>query len=165
MKFSGWKELPEQEQREIARQWSAYDTSEQAALLEEIVSAFRAAYPAFDIPGTGNVHGSLMLVVLRPFIFDKSAAPEHFMGVPVRYTLNQPVPDGFQIHRKYIWAPENYLHFVEEYAADIRRELGNQGMTKEEMLPHLLGCPSTTGSSSAENVGLVIRTCFPASET
>jgi [protein-PII] uridylyltransferase len=60
--------------------------------------AFREKYPHYEIPGLGNVFGSLMLVVSRPFIFDKRSAPSSFMGLAIRYTLSEPVPEGFKIY-------------------------------------------------------------------
>ena len=140
MNFSDWQSLTEEEQREIAREWTPY-TRGIGPLLNEITKAFRASYPHLEIRGIGNVFGNLMLVVLRPFIFDKRAAPDSFMGLNIRYTLTEQVPDGFDVNSEYVWAPENYLTFVDNHASRIRAELGEANMNREEMLEALIGMP------------------------
>ena len=139
MNFQEWEKLSDQKRREIAKEWTPYNTSEAQSLLEDIVAAFQREYPDYDIRGLGNVFGSLMIVVMRPFIFDKQKAPENFLGLSIRYTLSEPVPEGFKIYKDYVWAPENFLAYVDSYAAEIRDGLGNQSLNKEEMLDALVG--------------------------
>jgi hypothetical protein len=141
MNFAQWKALAEPEQRTIASRWSPYDTSDIDPLLSELVAAFRQAYPQFDVRGLGNVHGSLMLVVMRPFVCDRRGEPERFLGLSIRYTLSEPVPPGFERRNEYVWAPENYLHYVDHNTAAIREALGDSTMDREEMLSALVGMP------------------------
>ena len=141
MRFADWQKLTSVEQIEIASQWSPQDTEAIDSLLQEIVKAFREKYPHYEIPGLGNVFGSLMLVVSRPFIFDKRSAPGSFMGLAIRYTLSEPVPEGFKIYESYVWAPETYARFVEANRAHIRRAFGDPSMQADEMLHALIGIP------------------------
>lgn len=139
MNFQEWEKLSDQKRSEIVKEWSPYNTSAVQPLLDDIVTAFKQEYPNYDIRGLGNVFGSLMIVVLRPFIFDKQKAPKNFLGLYVRYTLSEPVPVGFEIYKDYVWAPENFLAYVDFHAAEISDGLGNQSMTKEDMLDALVG--------------------------
>ncbi len=141
MDFQKWQSLSNQEQGEIASDWNPYNTGNVRPLLDEIVGAFRREYPDYEVTGLGNVFGSLMLVVVRPFIFDKRSAPGNFMGVSIRYSLGEPVPDGFEVYSDYVWAPENYLAFVDLHSEEIRYSLGDSTMDREEMLDALVGMP------------------------
>jgi hypothetical protein len=141
MTFQEWKTLTAQEQSDYVQNWSPYDTEEIQPLLDEIIGAFRTEYPDLRVPGYGNVHGSLMLAVDRPFIFDKRKFPVGFMGIPIRYSLTGPLPDGFKIFTGYVWAPENYLAFVDSHTEEIRLKLQDPAMSREEMLDALVGMP------------------------
>ena len=141
MTFDEWKSLSETDRNEIARDWNPYNTEDQAQLLEDLGASFQDEHPHLAYRGLGNVFGSLMLVVMRPFIFDRRKAPGSYMGLGIRYTLSEQTPEGFDQYAKYIWAPENYVNFVNARADDIRDALGDPEMDKEEMLHALVGMP------------------------
>ena len=141
MNFAQWKSLTETERQKIASSWSPYRPSEFPGLLKEIVKAFQLAYLDYDISGLGNVHGNLMLVVNRPFVFDKRDAPDSFLGLNVRYTLSEAIPEGFEVNSRYVWAPENYLAYVKAHPQIIQARLNNPEMSRDEMLHALVGMP------------------------
>lgn len=136
-----WIAMSDKERRRIAREWSPYDTDSNDQLLRGIVDEFRNRHPRLQFRGLGNVHGSLELVVERPFIFDKRLIPISFLGLQVRSTLSESIPDEFKLLSDYVWAPENYANFVDTQAGKIRRALGNPDMDREEMLYALIGMP------------------------
>ena len=141
MTFDEWIELSDEERGQIARQWSPYDTSGIDQLLNDIADEFRRKHPRLNFQGLGNVHGSLELVVVRPFIFDKRLIPNSFLGLAVRTSLSEPLPDDFEVHSDYVWAPENYANFVDNHADEVRSALGNPEMSRDEMLHALIGMP------------------------
>jgi hypothetical protein len=140
MTFQEWKNLTAKEQGDIVRAWSPYNTQDIQTLLDEIIAAFRTEYPGLSIRGYGNVHGCLMLAVDRPFIFDKRKFPDVFMGIPIRYSIAD-LPDGFKLYPRYVWAPENYLAFVDSHMHEIGLKLQDPAMSREEMLDALVGMP------------------------
>lgn len=141
MNLSEWKQLTESNRKAIAVAWNPYaeDKPYVQPLLRELEDSFRSEYPEIKMTGTGNVFGCLMLVVERPFIFDKRKAPEGYLGLGIRYSMDGPVPPGFEVFSDYVWAPENYLNFVNNHQGRIRKELGDPTMDEEEMLDALVG--------------------------
>lgn len=142
MTLDQWRQLDEAKRRKLAKLWPLPD----GPPLEEppwhdIEADFRRAYPRLDVRGFGNVHGSTMLVVMQPFIFDKRDTPSWHLGVPIRYVLTEDVPTGFKINRKYVWAPENYLNFVDQHSDLIREKLNDPSLSREDMLEALIGMP------------------------
>ena len=63
------------------------------------------------------------------------------MGLAIRYTLTESVPDGFEVYPDYVWAPENYLAYVDAHSNEIKRALDSHSMVREEMLHALVGMP------------------------
>ncbi len=141
MTIDEWIALSDQERGRIAREWSPYDTSGIDQLLNDIANEFRKKHPRLNFQGLGNVHGSLELVVKHPFIFDNRLIPSSFLGLPVRASLSEPLPDDFEVFSGYVWAPENYANFVDNHVDEIRRTLGNPEMSRDEMLNALIGMP------------------------
>lgn len=141
MTIDEWIALSEEERRRIAGDWSPNDTSGIDQLLADIVDEFREKHPDLNIRGLGNVHGSLELVVVHPFIFDRRKIPDSFLGLAVRKSLSEPLPDDFEVFSGYVWAPENYADFVDMHEKEVRTALGDLEMTREEMLHALIGMP------------------------
>ena len=141
MTLDEWLALSDEERGRIAGAWSPYDTGGIEQLLNEIVDEFRRRHPRLDIQGFGNVHGSLELVVLHPFVFDNRLIPGSFLGLAVRSSLSEPLPDDFEKFTGYVWAPENYANFVDKHADQVRSGLGEPEMSRDEMLNALIGMP------------------------
>lgn len=141
MTLQEWTTLSAAERREISSKWSPYEPQAADSIPTLIAEEFRKQYPNLDFRGLGNVHGSLELVVIRPFIFDKRLIPNSFLGLVVKTSLSESVPDGFEVFSGYVWAPENYANFVDENMGMIREELGDYSMTREEILHALIGMP------------------------
>ena len=141
MNLDEWKALSDTERGKIASGWSPYESQKADSVPNLISKEFRKQYPDLDFRGLGNVHGSLELVVMRPFIFDERLIPNSFLGMVVKVSLLEPLADGFEVFSGYAWAPENYAHFVDSQPEKIRLELGNPSMSREEMLHALIGMP------------------------
>ncbi len=83
--------------------------------------------------------------VSRPLIFDNRLLPKSFEGLDVKAIIHGDLPNEFKIDRtrpdwqkkEYIWAPERFEHFVDRCATEIKKQLGNANMTREEMLSAL----------------------------
>jgi hypothetical protein len=83
--------------------------------------------------------------VSRPLIFDNRLLPKSFEGLDVKMIIHGDLPNEFKIDRtkpdwqkkEYIWAPERFEHFVDRCATEIKKQLGNANMTREEMLSAL----------------------------
>ncbi len=91
----------------------------------------------------GNYHGSVWVISYsHPFIFDqRKAPPSDFLGVDIRggTPINE-MPEEFQItdgKKEYVWAYQRYEKFVDRCADQIRKELGDSSMSREEMLDAL----------------------------
>lgn len=141
MTIDEWIALSDEQRARIACDWSPYENGSNYQLFSDIVDEFRKRYPSLNIQGLGNVHGSLELVVIHPLIFDKRLIPRSFLGLGIRSSLSEPIPEDFEMFSDYVWAPENYANFVDNHAEDIRRALGNRKMTRDEMLNALIGMP------------------------
>ncbi len=135
-----WKSLPEPEQRRIASSWDPQRDGG-GELPGQIELEFRREYdglPGLVIHGGSNCHGSLVLGVTHRLIFDRRQLPEHFLGMRVYSTVSG-IPDDFRVYPTYVWAPENWLHLVDNHADQVRTELGNPDMPRDEMLRALVG--------------------------
>ena len=139
MNMDDWTSLPTDEQRSIAKSWSPYIENEDDELIGKIAESFRIDHPELDVRGLGNVFGSLMLCVDRPFIFNKRTAPKQYLGLSIRYSLSEGVPEGFEIYTDYVWAPENYLNFVFTSLDQIRSQLEKPRAEQDEILSDLVG--------------------------
>ena len=83
--------------------------------------------------------------VSRPLIFDNRLIPKSFEGLDVKMIIHGDLPTEFKIDRtnpdwqkkEYIWAPERFEHFVDRCSIEIKKQLGNLNMTRDEMLSAL----------------------------
>ncbi len=83
--------------------------------------------------------------VSRPLIFDNRLLPKSFEGLDVKMIIHGDLPNEFKIDRttpdwqkkEYIWAPERFEIFVDRCATEIKKQLGNTSMTRDEMLSAL----------------------------
>ncbi len=83
--------------------------------------------------------------VSRPLVFDNRLLPKSFEGLEVKAVIHGDLPVEFKVDRtvpdwqkkEYIWAPERFEHFVDRCAVEIKKQLGNANMSREEMLSAL----------------------------
>ena len=83
--------------------------------------------------------------VSRPLVFDNRLLPKSFEGLDVKAIIHGDLPSEFMIDRtkpdwqkkEYIWAPERFEHFVDRCGPEIKKQLGNLNMTRDEMLSAL----------------------------
>lgn len=83
--------------------------------------------------------------VSRPLIFDNRLLPKSFEGLEVKAIIHGEMPTEFKIDRtkpdwqkkEYIWAPERFESFVDRCGPEIKKQLGNLNMTRDEMLSAL----------------------------
>jgi hypothetical protein len=83
--------------------------------------------------------------VSRPLIFDNRLLPKSFEGLDVKTIIHGDLPTEFKIDRtkpdwqkkEYIWAPERFENFVDRCGPEIKKQLGNLNMTRDEMLSAL----------------------------
>jgi hypothetical protein len=83
--------------------------------------------------------------VSRPLVFDNRLLPKSFEGLDVKAIIHGDLPNEFVIDRtrpdwqkkEYIWAPERFEHFVDRCATEIKKQLGNVNMSREDMLSAL----------------------------
>ena len=83
--------------------------------------------------------------VSRPLVFDNRILPKSFEGLEVKTIIHGDLPTEFMIDRtkpdwqkkEYIWAPERFEIFVDRCSTEIKKQLGNLNMTRDEMLSAL----------------------------
>ena len=83
--------------------------------------------------------------VSRPLVFDNRILPKSFEGLEVKIIIHGDLPAEFKVDRtvpdwqkkEYIWAPERFEHFVDRCAPEIKKQLGNVNMSREDMLSAL----------------------------
>ena len=137
-----WKSLGESERSAHIAAWNP-DSSDGHPLLDEIAADFANEYgqlSGLTITGLGNLHGQTVLGVVHRFVFDLRQLPEYYLGLPVHRSTEH-LPDDFAAFETYVWAPENYVRFVERNADSIRAQLGDERMSNDEMLHALIGKP------------------------
>jgi len=82
-----------------------------------------------------------VISISTPFIFDRAKLPHKFMGLDVRDGINESdLPSEFRDldpDKDYIWAYQRFENYVDNHATLIRNTLGNQNMTRGEMLDAL----------------------------
>lgn len=130
----------ESERKKMFESWNPYSDDGQP-LLRQITKEFKLEYGhlhGLKIHGIGNCHGSLVLGVTYQLIFDRRQLPKNYLGIHV-YEMVDDIPKDFKQFKKYLWAPENYEHFVDHHADEIRKELDNPNMSRDEMLHALCG--------------------------
>ena len=83
--------------------------------------------------------------ISRPLIFDNRLLPKSFEGLEVKAIIHGDLPTEFKIDRtkpdwqkkEYIWSPERFENFVDRCGPEIKKQLGNLNMTRDEMLSAL----------------------------
>jgi len=142
-----WLELSERERVQRVAALNAY-AGEGEELLRIAVDRFRKDFghlKGLKISGPGVYHGgSWVIGASHPFVFDKRLLPPTYLGMTVHQSTSHPLPVEFQNQerpRGYVWSPPNFSQFVDRCGEEVRRELGNPAMTREEMLHALIGEP------------------------
>ena len=83
--------------------------------------------------------------ISRPLVFDNRLIPKSFEGLDVKTVIHGELPKEFSVDRtkpdwtkhEYIWAPERFENFVDRCSDEIKKQLGNKEMTRDEMLSAL----------------------------
>jgi hypothetical protein len=83
--------------------------------------------------------------ISRPLLFDTRQIPKSYEGLEVKAIISGDLPMEFSIDRTkpdwqkkdYIWAPERFEKYVDRCSDEIKKQLGNPKMTREEMLSAL----------------------------
>lgn len=83
--------------------------------------------------------------VSRPLIFDNRLLPKTFEGLDVKTIIHGDLPSEFKVDRtrpdwqkkEYIWAPERFENFVDRCSVEIKKQLGNPTMSREDLLSAL----------------------------
>jgi hypothetical protein len=86
-----------------------------------------------------------VIEVTRPFMFDSRLIPKRFEGMDVRSKISGDLPEEFIINREredwkefeFVWAPERFEKYVDRCSKQIKEELKNPDMTREDMLSAL----------------------------
>jgi hypothetical protein len=83
-----------------------------------------------------------VIVVTRPFVFDSRLLPKVFEGLEVKAKIQGDLPPEFKISpdkkdKEYIWSPDRFEKFVNRCEDDLKKNLGNESMTKKEILDAL----------------------------
>lgn len=145
--ISEWLALSEQERVRHVAALKPY-AGEGSELLEVVVDLFRKEFGhlrGLKINGPGVYHGgSWVIGASHPLVFDKRLLPPTFLGIQVHKTTAHPLPVEFQNQerpRGYVWSPNNFSRFVDRCGDEVRRELENPNMTREDMLHALIGEP------------------------
>lgn len=111
---------------------------------KSIISAFTSRYEhlkkdGLKIQGIASLIGGIDAIsVSTPFIFDNRLIPQEFMGLKVRKGISEDdLPEEFKNidnEKEYIWAYQRFESFVDNNCDLIRRRLGSDQMSREEML-------------------------------
>ena len=80
-----------------------------------------------------------MIGAVHPVIFDRRILPPTYLGMVVHGSTKHPLPVEFK--SGYSWSPRNFSRFVDRCGDEVRRELGNPNMSREDMLHALIGEP------------------------
>jgi len=83
--------------------------------------------------------------VSRPLVFDNRQLPKSFEGLDIKAIIHGDLPMEFSVDRtkpdwqkkEYIWAPERFEHFVDRCSLEIKKQLGNPDMSRDDMLSAL----------------------------
>ena len=83
-----------------------------------------------------------VIEISRPLIFDSRVIPDRYEGLRIKRKIHGPLPEEFQIDRdavdwhkrEYVWAPERFEKYVDRKGDYIRKQLGDQSLTREDLL-------------------------------
>lgn len=106
--------------------------------------------------------------ISRPLVFDNRLLPKTFEGLDVKSIIHGELPVEFKIDRttpdwhkkEYIWAPERFEHFVDRCGTEIKKQLGNPSMTREDMLSAL--CFGDYSAHKSKTMELIKEGKIPA---
>lgn len=147
--FDDWLKMSENERWKIHCSWNVY-IGEGREIAEHVLEKFKEEFGKIEklkiSDKIGIYHGGTWaLHVEHPFIFDKRKIPSTYLGIDVRGGASiKDMPKEFQTkstdpREEYAWAPERFEKFVDRSIDQIRKELGNPNMSREEILDALLG--------------------------
>lgn len=81
-----------------------------------------------------------VIKVSKPFIFDNRELPDKFEGIKLQKRISGELPDEFKTEKeRFVWAPDRYEKFVDRCGSEIKKKLGSEEMTREEMLDAVCG--------------------------
>lgn len=81
-----------------------------------------------------------VIKVSKPFIFDNREIPDKFEGIKLQKRISGELPDEFRSNEEtFIWSPDKYEKFVDRCADQIKASLGEEEMTRAEMLDAVCG--------------------------
>jgi hypothetical protein len=84
-----------------------------------------------------------VIMVSKPFMFDNRQLPKTYEGLDIKSKIEGNLPKEFAINKtdsvkkEYVWAPNRFEKFVDRCSEEIRKQFGNPGMTRREMLDAL----------------------------
>jgi hypothetical protein len=145
--FKDWLNLTEEERWKTHLNWNVY-AGEGRDIAVHVLEGFKKEYshiPRLRIKDRlGIYHGGIWVIIVEhPFIFDYRKIPKRYFGIEIKGgPLMKNMPKEFQVRdseKEYVWAPERYEKFVDRCTDEIRKELGDMSMSREEMLNAL--CP------------------------
>lgn len=111
--------------------------------MQDILDRFKRKYNHLQKKGLrvdglaeiDSVRKYKVIKVSKPFIFDNREVPTKFEGIKLQRRICGDLPEEFKVEKdKYIWSPDRYEKFVDRCAEDIRKNLGDEDMSREEML-------------------------------
>jgi len=81
-----------------------------------------------------------VIKVSKPFIFDNREIPEKFEGIKLQKRISGELPKEFKVEKeRFIWAPDRYEKFVDRCGDEIKDALGDDSLTREDMLDAVCG--------------------------
>lgn len=81
-----------------------------------------------------------VIKVSKPFIFDNREIPEKFEGIKLQKRISGELPEEFKVDKeRFIWAPDRYEKFVDRCGDEIKEALGDDELTREDMLDAVCG--------------------------
>ena len=82
-----------------------------------------------------NVRKYKVIKVSKPFIFDNREIP-----IKLQKRISGELPEEFKVEKeRFIWAPDRYEKFVDRCGDEIKDALGDESLTREEMLDAVRG--------------------------
>jgi ABC-type Fe3+-siderophore transport system permease subunit len=137
-----WLSMTAADRARVLEQLNPY-SGEGSELIGAITERFREEFqsvPGLQIHGPGVYHGGTWVIgTTRPLVFDRRRVPDSYLGIEVRSSISGPMPPEFESDD--VWAPRNFERFVDRCGDEIRAQLGNPNLTRDEMLDAVTGVP------------------------
>ena len=122
-------------------------------LLYETLDRFEKKFAALKKKGM-KVNGLTMIDpkrkkhvinISRPLIFDTRQIPKSYEGLEIKAIISGDLPMEFNVDRtkpdwhkkEYIWAPERFEKYVDRCEDEIKKQLGDPKMSREDVLSAL----------------------------